>query len=84
MKKESIYNIAWNIRKEVEQCQKRGYFTSFPNGFCALSSIWIYDILCKKSHFVEIRFRYYFNFANSTIFHYFVVVVDVDVAKILY
>lgn len=55
MKKETIYNIAWNIRKEVEQCQKRGYFTSFPNGFCALSSIWIYDILCKKSHFVEIR-----------------------------
>jgi hypothetical protein len=30
------------------------------------------------------NFRYYFNFANSTIFHYFVVVVDVDVAKILY
>ena len=28
-------------------------------------------------------FRYYFNFANSTIFHYFVVVVDVDVAKLL-
>lgn len=25
MKKETIYNIAWNIRKEVEQCQKRGY-----------------------------------------------------------
>lgn len=48
MKKETIYNIAWNIRKEVEQCQKRGYFTSFPNGFCALSSIWIYDILCKN------------------------------------
>lgn len=67
MKKETIYNIAWNIRKEVKQCQKRGYFTSFPNGFCALSSIWIYDILCRKSHFVEIRQKtpFYRNYPHT-------------------
>nr|DAS97636.1 MAG TPA: hypothetical protein [Caudoviricetes sp.] len=40
--------------------------------------------MCKSYFFIVLLlFRYYFNFANSTIFHYFVVVVDVDVAKIL-
>lgn len=56
MRRETIYNIALNLRKEIEQCQEHGYFMSFPNGFCALSSIWIYDILSdKQSHIIEIR-----------------------------
>lgn len=43
--KNAIYNVALNLRNKIEQCQRQGYFTSFPNGYCALSSIWMYDIL---------------------------------------
>lgn len=57
MKKEAIYNIVWTTRKEVEKCQKYGYFKSFPNGFCALSSIWIYDILMQYNASSNIKIR---------------------------
>lgn len=69
MEKEAIYNIILNIRKEVERCQKNGYFKSFPNGFCALSSIWIYDILAlhRVSSNIEIRQKnlFYKNYPHT-------------------
>ena len=66
MKKEDLYNIAWCIRNEVEKCQEHGYFEFFPNAFCALSSIWIYDMLkLHKAQGEEIEIRQKRRFYND-------------------
>lgn len=48
MKQEEIYNHCISIRREIEKCTKNGYFLGFPNGFCTLCSIWVYDYLSYK------------------------------------
>lgn len=63
MRQKDLSDYCTSIRGKIEECRKEGFFQSFPNAFCALCSIWVYDFLSdigltqieirQKRHFIQ-------------------------------
>lgn len=59
--KMNIYEDCCFIRKQIENCKANGYFRDFPFGYCALSSIWLYDYLVNRGlRSIQIRQKDHF------------------------
>lgn len=56
MTQKDLFDYCTLIRRKIEECKKEKFFQSFPNAFCALCSIWVYDFLFDKElNQIEIR-----------------------------
>lgn len=61
MEQKEIFKLALLVRSKIDECKEEGYFNDFPNGFCAISCIWLYKFLSHQG-LTQIEIRQNDNF----------------------